>query len=322
MRSKRWIRLFLLLAVGGILIWGAWWYRGRFLPKPMGSGPAGPTVERQAFNRAWSRRKVLLLGVGDSITAGFGVPPERTYFEMLLKNPPDDDPAMQGLNLPAVLPNLEAKNIARSGTTSYDHLAYVTSCLKKQPDDVFGLVVITTGGNDLIHNYGKTKPRENAMYGATFEQAKPWIAEFEKRLDGLLDRLEAALPGGCLIFLADIYDPTDGVGDAPVGGLPNWPDCLKILQAYNDILHRAAEKRKSVILVPLHDTFLGHGFHCRERSHPNYRPEDPYFWYAGNIEDPNVRGYDAVRRLFLRAIASQRERIAAENKKINTNTSK
>ncbi|HUT13256.1 MAG TPA: hypothetical protein VMY42_22395 [Thermoguttaceae bacterium] len=29
------------------------------------------------------------------------------------------------------------------------------------------------------------------------------------------------------------------------------------------------------------------------------RPEDPHYWYAQNLEDPNVRGYDAIRRLFL-----------------------
>ena len=27
--------------------------------------------------------------------------------------------------------------------------------------------------------------------------------------------------------------------------------------------------------------------------------EDPYHWYFHNIEDPNPRGYDAIRRLFL-----------------------
>ena len=35
-----------------------------------------------------------------------------------------------------------------------------------QPDDVFGLVVMSSGGNDLIHWYGRTPPREAAMYGA------------------------------------------------------------------------------------------------------------------------------------------------------------
>jgi hypothetical protein len=31
----------------------------------------------------------------------------------------------------------------------------------------------------------------------------------------------------------------------------------------------------------------------------NYRPADPTYWYGINLEDPNDRGYDAVRRLFL-----------------------
>ncbi|MBN2580090.1 MAG: SGNH/GDSL hydrolase family protein [Pirellulales bacterium] len=278
----------------------------------MGSGPAGPTVERESFLHPWTGREVLLLGVGDSITAGFGVPSERTYFQMLLKNPPGDDPAMQGINLPAMLPNLKAENLARSGSTSSEHLTILENQLEEQSPDVFGLVVMTTGGNDLIHNYGRTPPREGAMYGATRKQARPWIANFEKRLDAMLDRIEAAFPGGCLILLADVYDPTDGVGDAAAAGLPDWPDGVKILRAYNDVLHRAAEKRESVVLVPLHDAFLGHGFHCRERFQPHYRPEDPYYWYAWNIEDPNTRGYDAIRRLFLRAVAGQRERIAEE----------
>ena len=82
---------------------------------PVGSGPAGPAVDREAFARTWTDRKVLLLGVGDSITAGFGVPMEQIYFDMLVKNPPNDDPAMKDINLSAVLPNLEAKNIAHVG---------------------------------------------------------------------------------------------------------------------------------------------------------------------------------------------------------------
>ncbi|MBC8117927.1 MAG: hypothetical protein H7062_26345 [Candidatus Saccharimonas sp.] len=33
--------------------------------------------------------------------------------------------------------------------------------------------------------------------------------------------------------------------------------------------------------------FLGHGIHCT------------HYWYWDNLEDPNDRGYDAIRRLFL-----------------------
>ena len=159
------LRLLTLLLIGAILIAGAWIYRNRFAPKPVGSGPAGPTVSRNDFSSVWTDRKVLLLGVGDSVTAGFGVPMDHTYFEMLTNNPADDDPAMQGINLSVVLPNLKAQNIAISGSTSIAHLDVIQERLERQSPDVFGLVAMTSGGNDIIHNYGRSAPREGAMYG-------------------------------------------------------------------------------------------------------------------------------------------------------------
>jgi len=51
--------------------------------------------------------------------------------------------------------------------------------------------------------------------------------------------------------------------------------------------------------VNLHETFLGHGIHCRQFWRAPYRAEDPHSWYFTNLEDPNDRGYDAIRRLFL-----------------------
>ncbi len=35
----------------------------------------------------------------------------------------------------------------------------------------------------------------------------------------------------------------------------------------------------------------------------DYDRTDPHYWYQDNLEDPNDRGYDALRRLFLREIA-------------------
>jgi len=116
-----------------------------------------------------------LLGLGDSITAGFGVPREKSYFSRLYENPPDEFPDMRDINLRAVLPNLTERNLSVSGSTSLNHVEHIRGKLVVQPRDVFGLVVMTTGGNDLIHNYGRTPPREGAMYVATLEQAKPWI---------------------------------------------------------------------------------------------------------------------------------------------------
>jgi hypothetical protein len=212
---------------------------------------------------------------------------------------------MRGRSLSRVLPNLVAKNVAVSGSNSLQHVRWLAEKLEPQPDDVFGLVVMTSGGNDLIHWYGRTPPREGAMYGATLPQAEPWIANYEKRLDEMLALLQARFPGGCRIFLADIYDPSDGRGDPETVWLPAWPDVLAILAAYNDVIHRAAKQHASVRLVSIHAAFLGHGIHCRKFWRTHYHFRDPHYWYAPNIEDPNERGYDAIRRLVLNEILKE-----------------
>jgi lysophospholipase L1-like esterase len=208
-----------------------------------------------------------------------------------------------------VFPRLQATNLALSGSTSGQHAEKVLPRLPVADTNTLGIVVITTGGNDIIHNYGKTPPREQAMYGATWEQAQPWIANFERRLEAMLDAVQARFPGGCEIFLANIYDPTDGVGDAERAGLPPWPDAMRILAAYNSILERVASKRANVHLVNLRDPFLGHGIHCRQFWRRFYRAEDPHDWFHENLEDPNERGYDALRRLFLIEMAKQAGRL-------------
>ncbi|NLX98801.1 MAG: SGNH/GDSL hydrolase family protein [Rhodopirellula sp.] len=295
-------RLIVLTSFGAILLLAGLAYRHYWLSLPMGEGPAGPPVARQSFNLPWTPRKVLLLGVGDSVTAGFGVTQPYSYFGRLVENPPDEFSDMQGISLSAVLPNLSARNIAVSGSTSLEHVAYLRERLKTQEADTLGLVVMTTGGNDLIHSYGRLPPREGAMYGATLELARPWIASFEKRLDEMIDLLEQRFPGGCFVFLADIYDPTDGIGDATRAGLPPWSEGLAVHRAYQKVIHRCAAERESVYLVPMHEAFLGHGIHCRQFWRDCYRSKDPHYWYASNLEDPNIRGYDAIRRLFLNEI--------------------
>ncbi len=280
------------LLIGGIL------YFNVYLPQ--GEGPAGPDVPAEPFGHFWSEQEALLLGIGDSITDGYGARSGFSYFERLVKNPPSDSPDMVGKNLSAVLPNLTTRNIASSGTTSIRHHAEIKA-LHRYPEDVFGIVVMTTGGNDLIHSYGRRPPEEGAMYGASFEQARPWIDNFEKRLDEMVNLIQEAFPGGCHIFLANIYDPSDGTGNTSAWftGLPAWPDGIGILHAYNTIIAQCAAKHDNVHLVDIHTTFLGHGIHCRKLWLKNYRWNDPTYWYYLNIEDPSERGYDAIRRVFL-----------------------
>lgn len=298
-RIGRWILAVLgvLSATSALGVYLFWWRL------PVGSGPAGPEVRRAPFQSAWTSRPVLLVGLGDSITAGFGASRGKSYFSRLQTNPPGEIEEMQGLCLGVVLPGLSATNLAISGSTSLQCLRTELPRLAVQSNQVFGVVVLTTGGNDLIHNYGRTAPSECAMYGATREQAQPWIENFRRRLDDLVAAIESRFPGGCAIFLADIYDPTDGVGSARRVGLPPWPDAVAVLAAYNQALSDCASRHPSVHRVDLHAPFLGHGLFCRQFWRPTYRPEDPFFWYQDILEDPNDRGHDAIRRQFLRAMA-------------------
>lgn len=299
-RGKRW---FLLIAAGLLLIGGAVVWKYFRYARPIGEGPAGPTVPREVFATAWSQRQVVLLGLGDSVTQGLGASPGNAYFQRLVKNPVNEFSDMQRICLSKVLPNFEPLNLAISGTTSIECVDYQLPKLKPYDKETFGIVVMSTGGNDVIHNYGRTPPREGAMFGANASEIGQWVQNFDHRLDVIADRLRETFPGGCHLFITNIYDPTDDDGDTEHAGLPAWHDGRQVLQAYNEVLSQFSERHADVTLIDMRAEFLGHGIHCTQFWHRHYRKADPYYWYWDNLEDPNDRGYDALRRLFLREIA-------------------
>jgi lysophospholipase L1-like esterase len=292
-------RLVWLIVAGVICVASAGLYLHFSFGHSIGSGPAGPLVDPDRFRTEWTSRPVQLVGLGDSVTAGFGARRGYGYFDRLIKNPIDEFQDLEGISLSKVFPVLRSTNLAVSGSVSSEVLQTQLQSLAPADSHTLGLVVITTGGNDLIHNYGRTPARELAMYGAAWESAQSWIQNFEARLGAIISAIEQRFPGGCHIFLANIYDPTDGAGDIQRAGLPAWPDGKRVLAAYNDVIQRTLERHKNVHLVNLHDAFLGHGLHCGEFWSRHYDSRDPHYWYYANLEDPNERGYDAIRRLFL-----------------------
>jgi lysophospholipase L1-like esterase len=294
LRRLKWI-----FAIGFVLALIAGGYIEFYLRRPMGGGPAGPTVDQLSFQTPWTEKEVLLLGFGDSIAAGLGADPPHQLLSRIERNPVDEFDDMKEISLSKVIPNLSSFNAAVSGSTSIEHLQWIDSKIAVQSEGLFGIIVLTTGGNDLIHNYGYTPPREGAMYGATLAQAKPWIENFEDRFDQILDRITAKFPGGCAIFVANIYDPTDGDGDAENAGLPAWPGGLEVHGAYNKVIEKVVATRSNVHLVDMHQLFLGHGIHCRKFWRRHYDASDPHYWYFTNLEDPNDRGFDALRRAYL-----------------------
>lgn len=145
------------------------------------------------------------------------------------------------------------------------------------------------------------------MFGATLDQACPWIEAYEDRLEVMMKNLKEAFPGGLAVFIATIYDPTDGVGDienaGPMFYLPSWPDALGILGGFNQAIENVAARFDFVHVADVRGTMLGHGIHADEPDHGHYDKDDPGYWYYFNLEDPNVRGHDAIRRVFLNAMA-------------------
>jgi len=79
----RWrpFRMAVILILGAAAIFGVRLYRHYHFERPMGEGPAGPAVAAAPFNAPSTDRQVLLLGLGDSVTAGFGVRHDLSYFK-------------------------------------------------------------------------------------------------------------------------------------------------------------------------------------------------------------------------------------------------
>lgn len=295
--SLRW-QTGVILLVGFVLLWYLWI---GYFQRPVGEGPAGPPVLKSAFAHVWSKEDTVLIGLGDSITNGYGSSKGHSYFELLIKNDIKVYPGMEGCDLKIVFPNLVHINLAQDCTTSDQHLKWQVPAIELYSENIKGIVCITTGGNDIIHNYGRSAPKEGAMYGCSLQQALKWRKGFRKRLNEILDRVNEKFSGGCEIFLANIYDPTDGVGDIEHANilLPAWPDGLEVLKLWNETIAEVCRSFENVHLVDIHSAFLGHGIHCRDKDNKHYRKEDPYYWYYLNLEDPNDRGYDAIRRVFL-----------------------
>lgn len=302
-------RILTVLIVGLLLIAGTGAYLFFRFARPEGSGPEGPVVNRESFSSTWTTRPVMVVGLGDSVTAGFGARKGYSYFDRLVKNPADEFPDMRGICLASVFSHMQSTNLSVSGSTSSEVAQRQIDSLPTNAPEVFGIVVMTTGGNDLIHNYGRTPPREEAMFGATMEEARPWTANFSHRLETTATQIEGRFPGGCEIFLANIFDPTDGLGDAERAGLPAWKESQQVLNAYNAAIAHLAEADPHVHIVGIHDAFLGHGIHCTHFWNDHFDWHDPHYWFYFNLEDPNERGYDVIRRLFLDEIEKTKDGI-------------
>jgi len=251
-----------------------------------------------------ARQHTRWVTLGDSISTGFGASPGHGYTALLWHNDGVWYPDWCARDLETFFPDLEKNNFAQNAVTTVEVLGWQLDQIPTGADQPT-LITITIGGNELIHDYGRSPPRDTAVYGCEDADCLTWSYSFQDRLEQIFVFLrdDARFPEPIDIYIADIYDPSDGTGDISGSGLPDWPDGLVTLGYWNERIRETAVEYDATV-VCIHDIFLGHGLFHDDPDNPYYDATDPTYWYFINLEDPNDLGYQAVRRVFWEAIAT------------------
>jgi hypothetical protein len=97
------------------------------------------------------------------------------------------------------------------------------------------------------------------------------------------------------LIVATVYDPSDGTGQVPGVYDDRGPLPLHVLEGFNHHVRTLASGTPHVKLADVHAHFLGHGVSAAE--------EDRWYWRRSLIE-PNAKGANEIRHLWLRAMES------------------
>ncbi|MBU0730469.1 MAG: SGNH/GDSL hydrolase family protein [Proteobacteria bacterium] len=173
------------------------------------------------------------------------------------------------------------------------------------------LVTISIGGNDLVQ-FLKTKLHESNkpelnIFIANFEQN---LLELEKFITYLNSQNE-----DIIIFLLNIYDPTDGLGfDFTRNEFLSRSNNLKMYFLLNQLNTKLAvfSAKNNLQLIDIHSHFLGHGLSAVKYKdiNPFYDPGNDTFWYHPQvIIDVNGLGAHEIRKLLYDALNTQLDKM-------------
>ncbi|MSQ02235.1 MAG: SGNH/GDSL hydrolase family protein, partial [Myxococcales bacterium] len=238
--------------------------------------------------------------VGDSITAGNGSTKNGLAFtELLADNDDDTWPDASWLDLGGIYdPPPDVVDDSRAGATTsslvLQQLEYVTEDLG---DTVAGptAVVVTIAGNDVQGLIGNPEGTDKA------------VEKIVKNLGKFYDYFEdpVRFPDGAYVYLANVYEPSDNVGQADecFFGL-NLETVLGSLATANAATLAQAQER-GVAWIDMRGHFLGHGMNGDDPDNEFHDPEDPSVWFDEDCIHPNDRGHHEIRRLFWYALAGR-----------------
>jgi lysophospholipase L1-like esterase len=181
-------------------------------------------------------------------------------------------------DLQKIYPGLTFEDLTADGATSEDVLRWQLPRAKGTDDEA--IVTITAGGNDMLMNLRSPRPPADL------------VAAMIKRLERIVAEVLARF-SGARILLGTVYDPSDGTNvlygeklDREAG----W------LAEFNDAIRRIPNSDPRITLIDIHKHFLGHGLSA---------PENDRWYWSGLIFEPNARGAEEVRRLWLDAVGEK-----------------
>ncbi|GEM_PF-1036035 len=244
--------------------------------------------------------------VGDNTASN---PSWSTGYAALLEH--NDDalfPEWAGHDLASWLPAAQVVRLDRGGD-SYAALGVATVPIEVHPGDLRPtLVTVGLGLNDMV------SVALQLLTDGSLQEHPEWaIEDFQDHVHGVLAATEDTtfFPRAPLVAIANLYDPSDGIGDLaelvtqlfPFDGAEAiTPElALTLIAGFNDGIAAEAEEHGAV-LVDLHAPFLGHGLHYDDDTNPHHDPSDATPWLQGVI-DPQLRGAHGIRRAFFDALA-------------------
>ena len=244
---------------------------------------------------------VRLIVLGDSISAGVGSSNRSlAYFRLLEDNADATYASEVETDLTSLFGHeVELVNEAIGGATSTTMRSGQVPNLRNRlggPVAGHSVVVITIGGNDLTTGFAAGAD----LQGDYLDQV---IANIRDVIEFLQD--PELFPDGTSIFLANVYDPGDGVGQTPscFGGvsLQAASDALPVwARRYDDLAYDY-----NIGIVDALGAFRGHGFYYNDPSNEHYDAADPTLWFESDCIHPNDRGHNELRRVFFEAIAPE-----------------
>lgn len=228
--------------------------------------------------------------LGDSISDHGGESP--FFYDLLAQNDDAVHPTWAGKDLKTKYgAGLAVVSNAKGGAVSKDLPAQVSAL----PATLTGPVVvtITIGGNDM------QKYVADILQG----QDEGDRAKFKENLDAAVGEL--LTPGRfgegveVHVFEANIYDPTDGVGDFkdqkcpfPLSLLPTTPTD-EFFANWNAVVSDSVPALGGHVEA-MHERFYGHGLAQGDES-----------WYVGDCIHPSRRGHHEIRSMFWTAITGE-----------------